>query len=68
MPEMSGFELTESIIELHKEMDLPQAPIIALTAHQDDSIAQSVKDSGMVDILHKPINKIELLKKIHQHS
>lgn len=68
MPEMTGFELTESLLDLHKEVDLPKAPIIALTAHNDDSITQSVKDAGMIDILHKPINKIELIKKIHEYS
>ena len=68
MPEMSGFELTESLIELQDILKLPKTPIIALTAHQDDAIEQSVKDAGMLDILHKPINKIELIKKIHQYS
>ena len=68
MPEMNGFELTEYFLKLHETYDWPQAPIIALTAHQNDSITQSVKDAGMVDIVHKPINKIQLVQKIHQYS
>ena len=38
MPEMSGFELTDCINELHKEIDIPKAPIVALTAHQVTSL------------------------------
>ena len=64
MPDMNGYELTEKIIEIHETSKLSEVPIIALTAHQDDATEKKVKELGMIDILHKPINKIDLLKKI----
>ena len=54
MPEMDGFQATEIIRHREVEKGLPHVPVIALTAHLADKIADQWQSAGMDDILVKP--------------
>ncbi|MDQ3023054.1 MAG: response regulator [bacterium] len=58
MPEMDGFQATQTIRRLNTRMAL--VPIIAMTARAMQSDRQVCLDSGMDDYLSKPINPVEL--------
>ena len=61
MPVMDGYEATRQI----RELKLKDLPIIAVTANVlPDDIAKS-KESGMDDVVSKPINIKILMEKIH---
>jgi len=59
LPEMNGFDATRIIKSENKNI-----PVIAQTAYATHSDFEAAIDAGCVDILVKPINKKELLKKI----
>ena len=59
MPVMDGFEATKFI-----RQELPQLPIIALTAYSMRKDKEKALGVGCNDIVTKPINKVMLLKKI----
>ncbi|OIQ27345.1 MAG: hypothetical protein BM564_12670 [Bacteroidetes bacterium MedPE-SWsnd-G2] len=64
MPVMNGFEACETIKTLENYSDIP---IIFITAKTDElSLAQGF-ESGGVDYITKPFNKIELLARIKTH-
>ena len=54
MPEMDGFEATVKLREHERNQTLSPTPIIALTAHIVDQIADKVQQSGMDDVVVKP--------------
>ncbi|MEM7068684.1 MAG: ATP-binding protein [Pseudomonadota bacterium] len=54
MPEMDGFEATRSLREIETANSSAPTPIIALTAHIVDHIAEQVKECGMNDVVVKP--------------
>jgi two-component system, cell cycle response regulator DivK len=60
MPVMDGFEATRKIREFNKSI-----PIIAQTAYALSGDKQRALDVGCDDYISKPINKEELLEKIH---
>ena len=57
MPKMDGLETTQA---LRLEHAIDTLPIIALTAHCDESDIQRFLDAGMNDVLLKPINIAKL--------
>lgn len=57
MPMMGGEEAS-GLIRGHG-IDVP---IVALTAHVGDNLLEQYKASGMQDVVHKPINKAELIR------
>ncbi len=59
MPVMDGFEATRVI-----RQELPNLPIIALTAYSLQKDKLIALDVGCNDILTKPVNRVMLLKKI----
>jgi len=59
LPEMNGYDATRIIKSENKNI-----PVIAQTAYATHSDFEAAIDAGCVDILVKPINKKELLKKI----
>jgi CheY-like chemotaxis protein len=61
MPVMNGLETTAAIRTM--EGDKSQTPIIALTAHNTDEIADELTAAGFTDMISKPflISKIEKL-------
>lgn len=66
MPEMNGFEATQSIRAMERE-DARQIPIIAMTA---DAFADDVKaclDCGMNSHVAKPLNMPELLRLLQRY-
>ncbi|MDX2469110.1 MAG: response regulator, partial [SAR324 cluster bacterium] len=64
MPEMDGVEATKKILG---EMKKP-VKIIALTANAAAGVREECEAVGMVDFLNKPMNIMELTKKLAQHS
>ncbi|MDX1300556.1 MAG: ATP-binding protein, partial [Pseudomonas sp.] len=60
MPEMDGFEATRQIRRLERQYNLPEVPIIALTAHILDEHRQHGAESGMNDFLGKPLDSSKL--------
>ncbi len=64
MPRMDGSELVKKI---RNEMDMPDLPIIFLTATTDQSDLLRVFKAGATDYLLKPFAKEELLARITVH-
>lgn len=63
MPEMNGFETTLKIKQINK----PQIPIIALSAHSLDSEKEKAMEIGMTDYLSKPIVCKDLINEMSKH-
>lgn len=64
MPMMNGIEATTGILALfaeHRELGLPVAPIIALTANAYPEDRQRCLDAGMCDYLAKPFDAAQLI-------
>jgi CheY-like chemotaxis protein len=59
LPEMNGFDVTRIIKSENKNL-----PVIAQTAYATASDIEACRNAGCDDILVKPINKNELLRKI----
>ena len=57
MPVMDGETASREIRSLGFEL-----PIIALTAHVGDDLLETYRKSGMQAVVHKPINKAELIR------
>lgn len=66
MPLMSGYEATEIIRSLEND-SLANIPIIALTANAFESDREKALSSGMNDFIAKPINNVELMKKLKNY-
>jgi CheY-like chemotaxis protein/two-component sensor histidine kinase len=64
MPRMDGCQLARSI---RGELDLPDLPVIFLTASADESELLEVFKAGATDHLVKPFAKEELLARIRVH-
>ncbi len=64
MPEMDGYEASMMIRNLQSEVLDHQVPIIALTAHALPSNRVKCFDSGMDDVLVKPIDAATLSEKL----
>jgi len=62
MPHMDGYEATILIREYEKEQNLPNIPIVALTAHALDEVRIRCLSCGMNDFLTKPINTNQLAR------
>jgi hypothetical protein len=62
MPKMGGYEATRQIREFNKNVF-----IIAQTAYGLSGDREKAIEAGCNDYLSKPINKAELLAKIHKH-
>lgn len=72
MPEMSGTELTEAIVQRQDEMEDLDPPedllttfsrrlvVVGLTADTTPGIAERCASSGMSDLLYKPITLVEI--------
>ncbi len=62
MPEMNGMEATRRI-----RARGDTTPIIALTAHIDVGRDQGYFEAGMQGVVHKPIDKNELIRALNRH-
>ena len=61
LPDISGFEAIQLILE-----QKPDLAIIAQTAYASSADYQKAMDAGCVNYISKPINKLELLKKMEE--
>ena len=62
MPDIDGIEACEKI---KKHEELRDIPIIMITAHREENHLQSAFNAGAMDFITKPINKTELLARVH---
>ena len=67
MPEMDGYEATRAIREMERKTDA-HVPIVALTAHAQNSDRDLCLDAGMDDYIAKPIHLADLLQKVEQFT
>ncbi len=63
MPGMDGFELLEQF----KQNDLPEVPVIFLTAAHDRDLLLRAFDAGAVDYVTKPFMPEELIARVSAH-
>lgn len=61
MPVMNGWDCAKELRSLMNKNQLPSIPIIALTAYVSQNAYDQCKESGMDDVMHKPLS-IEVLK------
>ena len=61
LPDLNGYEATRKI---RNEMGLSELPVIALTANVMEKHREKAKEAGMDDLISKPIDIENMLKKI----
>ena len=66
LPGISGYELTSIIRQLEKDLHQQPVPIVGLTAHALHEVKKECLQSGMNNILCKPINLKTIEALIHQ--
>ena len=66
MPEMDGIAATEEILRRAGELRKTVPPIIALTADHTPPLLEKLRETGMADVLFKPIDPTLLFHKIVQ--
>lgn len=65
MPIMDGYEAAEKIIARNRTKKI-YTPILAVTADTKDDVLDSVKKSGMIDLVSKPFKPDELFLTINK--
>ena len=66
MPELNGYQTAQRFRQLEKVKGKAATPIVALTAHIVKRYLDQCYDSGMDDVLVKPVNLHSLANKINQ--
>ncbi len=66
MPELDGFAASRQLADLKKAEQLPNIPIIALTANALKGDRERCLQAGMVDYANKPIRKEHLARILHK--
>ncbi|UCB54623.1 MAG: response regulator [Thiotrichales bacterium] len=66
MPVLDGFAATRKLRQLERDLDLPQTPVVALTAHAVRGVREKCLASGMNDFLAKPFSFEEITSKAAQ--
>jgi CheY-like chemotaxis protein len=66
LPDGSGFDATKRIRELEESRDLPQVPVVALTAHAIQGSREQAFAVTMDDYLTKPVRKDALLAAVRK--
>ncbi|MFC3149605.1 response regulator [Litoribrevibacter euphylliae] len=64
MPKMNGYEVTQAFRQFEREQDLPETPIIAITANALKYDQERCISSGMNDFIAKPVRKEELNRQV----
>jgi CheY-like chemotaxis protein len=64
MPKVSGVEVIEVI---KTDPDTQHIPVIAVTAHVWDGIAQSAGQVGCDGYIAKPFNTKQIIQEVHRH-
>jgi signal transduction histidine kinase/AmiR/NasT family two-component response regulator len=67
MPVMDGFKATEIIREFEKTNSLLHTPVVALTAHTWHQELQHCYDSGMDELLLKPVTRKSVERVLRQY-
>ncbi len=62
MPGMDGYQTTEALRELEKELGRQRTPVVALTAHAFEEHRQRCLQAGCDDFQVKPVPKARLLE------
>jgi diguanylate cyclase (GGDEF)-like protein len=62
MPDINGIEACK---EIKKHNEVRDIPIIMITANREENHLQSAFNAGAMDYINKPINKTELLARVH---
>ena len=66
MPVMDGFAATEKLRQIEQDMQIPQTPVVALTAHAIEGVRERCLACGMNDFLAKPFSFEEITAKVSQ--
>jgi len=66
MPEMDGFEASSLLRQMKKRGEIPDTPIIALTANAMKGDREKCLESGMNDYITKPLRKTTLRNALMQ--
>jgi PAS domain S-box-containing protein len=61
MPVMDGYEATRAIVARIKDGEIPQLPVLALTASDLKGDREKCIEAGMVDYITKPMRKSDLV-------
>jgi len=61
MPEMDGYEATKILKDMMKKRKIPEIPIIALTANNNESDRNACLKAGMSEYLTKPLTDNDLV-------
>ncbi len=64
MPEMDGFETYKKFRELEQEMEVPQTPIVMLTADEDRANESRGLELGVSDYIRKPFDPDVLVRRV----
>ena len=68
MPEMSGYEAAEYILNLKAENKLPKSlPIIAISGDNSKRNYNRIKTSGFDDLIEKPLDDAKFIKLINKY-
>ena len=62
MPIMDGYETTKMLKEKMGNKEIPEIPIVALTANHNENDKEECRKAGMCDYLTKPLNEVVLRK------
>ncbi|WP_153556620.1 hybrid sensor histidine kinase/response regulator [Roseimaritima sediminicola] len=68
MPNLDGIQATKAIRRREAETDARRLPIIAMTAHSQEQIAETCLEAGMDDHLSKPLNPDQLFETIERFA
>ncbi len=68
MPQMDGLELIRRVRRFEGESQIPQVPIVVLTADAMDKQQDEILKAGANHYLTKPIRKISLIQTIFQFT
>jgi two-component system sensor histidine kinase/response regulator len=66
MPEMDGYEATQTIRDLSSPVRDHAIPVVAMTAHAMDGDREKCLDSGMNDYVAKPVTPQQLADAIER--
>lgn len=61
MPGMSGIELTQKVRQMERDLNSPYLPIIGLSAHALDEVANECLEAGMDHFMTKPVDPETIL-------
>ena len=65
MPGMDGFETLKRLRETERELEIPEIPVVFLTADEENETETKGFESGVSDYIRKPFYPDVLLKRIH---